>query len=105
MAGTCCRELACTGMTWQPQLDELRRRQQLAEQMGGPDKIGRQHDAGRLTVRERVAALVDEASFREIGALAGSAGYDSDGRLASFTATNIVTRTGTISAPKAAHAG
>src|SRR5258708_32703557 len=68
--------------------------------MGGPDKIGRQHDAGRLTVRERVAALVDEASFREIGALAGTAGYDSDGRLASFTAANFVTGTGRIGGRK-----
>ena len=50
-------------MTWQPELDELRRRQQLAEQMGGPEKIRRQHEAGRLTVRERLAALLDEGSF------------------------------------------
>ena len=87
-------------MTWQPELDELRRRQQLAEQMGGPDKVRRQHDAGRLTVRERVAALLDDASFREIGALAGTAGYDSDGRLASFTAANFVTGTGRIGGRK-----
>ena len=36
-------------MTWQPELDELRRREALAERMGGPEKIGRQRDAGRLT--------------------------------------------------------
>ncbi len=44
-------------MTWQPELDELRRRQELADRMGGPEKIARQHQAGRLTVRERLAAL------------------------------------------------
>ncbi len=87
-------------MTWQPELDELRRRQQLAEQMGGPDKVRRQHDAGRLTVRERVTALLDEATFREIGALAGTAAYDSDGRLARFTAANFVTGTGRIGGRK-----
>ena len=87
-------------MTWQPELDELRRRQQLAEQMGGPDKVRRQHDAGRLTVRERVTALLDEATFREIGALAGRAAYDSDGQLASFTAANFVTGTGRIGGRK-----
>src|SRR5260370_7965350 len=87
-------------MTWQPELDELRRRQHLAEQMGGPDKVRRQHDAGRLTVRERLTALLDEGSFREIGALAGTASYDSDGHLASFMAANFVTGTGRIAGRK-----
>jgi len=40
-------------MTWQPELDDVRRRRDLAERMGGPGKVGRQHEAGRLTVRER----------------------------------------------------
>lgn len=87
-------------MTWQPELDELHRRQKLAEQMGGPEKIKRQHDAGRLTVRERVAALLDDGSFREIGALAGAAAYDSDGTLKSFTAANFVTGTGRVDGRK-----
>ncbi len=51
LAGRQAGELACTGMTWQPELDELRRRQQLAGQLGGPDKVSRQHEAGRLTSR------------------------------------------------------
>src|ERR1700722_3861204 len=87
-------------MTWQPELDELRRRQELAGRMGGPDKIRRQHDAGRLTVRERIAALLDDGSFREIGALAGTAAYDDAGTLASFTAANFVTGTGRIGGRK-----
>jgi acetyl-CoA carboxylase carboxyltransferase component len=87
-------------MTWQPELDELRRRQQLAEQMGGPEKIRRQHEAGRLTVRERLAALLDEGSFHEIGALAGPATYTEDGELASFTAANFVTGTGRVAGRK-----
>ncbi|HTA04032.1 MAG TPA: carboxyl transferase domain-containing protein, partial [Streptosporangiaceae bacterium] len=87
-------------MTWQPELDELRRRQELAERMGGPDKIRRQHDAGRLTVRERIAVLLDEGSFREIGALAGTAAYDDAGILASFMAANFVTGTGRVAGRK-----
>jgi acetyl-CoA carboxylase carboxyltransferase component len=87
-------------MTWQPELDELRRRQELAERMGGPEKIRRQHDAGRLTVRERIAALLDEGSFREIGALAGSASYDEAGGLAGFTPANFVTGTGQLDGRK-----
>lgn len=35
----------------------------MAHQMGGADKVKRQHDAGRLTVRERIDKLVDGGSF------------------------------------------
>src|ERR1700749_3964946 len=87
-------------MTWQPELDELRRRQELAERMGGPEKIRRQRDAGRLTVRERIAALLDDGSFHEIGALAGTAGYDESGELASFVPANFVTGTGRVDGRK-----
>ena len=55
-------------MTWQPELDELRRREELARQMGGPERVARQHAAGKLTARERVALLVDPGSFEEIDA-------------------------------------
>jgi acetyl-CoA carboxylase carboxyltransferase component len=75
---------------WQPEIDELRRRESLAKQLGGADKIKRQHDGGRLTVRERIDALIDRDSFREIGSIAGSARYDKDGKLESFTPSNRV---------------
>src|ERR1044071_5654209 len=65
-------------MGWERDIEELRRREALARQMGGPDKVKRQHDAGRLTVRERIAALLDPDSFHEIGALAGRAQYAND---------------------------
>ncbi len=87
-------------MTWQPELDELRRREQLAGQMGGPEKIARQHDAGRMTIRERLAELLDEGSFDEVGALAGVAAYDGDGELVRFTPANFVTGTGRIDGRK-----
>ena len=87
-------------MTWQPELDEVRRRRELAERMGGPGKVGRQHEAGRLTVRERLAALLDDGSFDEIGTLAGTAVYDSEGELAEFTPANFVTGTGRIDGRK-----
>ncbi len=63
---------AYTGaMTWQPELDELERRRLLAEKLGGEDKIERQHKGGRLTVRERIDALLDPSTFEEVGGLAG----------------------------------
>ena len=60
-------------MSWQPEIDELRRRERLALAMGGPEKIQRQRDAGRLTVRERIDLLVDPGSFHETGAISGRA--------------------------------
>jgi acetyl-CoA carboxylase carboxyltransferase component len=56
---------------WQTLLDQLQQRTTLAESMGGADKIKKQHEKGRLTVRERIIGLCDTASFNEYGALAG----------------------------------
>ncbi|MCH8264222.1 MAG: methylmalonyl-CoA carboxyltransferase [Proteobacteria bacterium] len=83
-------------MSWQDEVDELRRREELAKQMGGAERIQRQHDNGRLTVRERIDALADENSFHEIGALAGKASYSEAGELESFTPSNFVLGTAKI---------
>jgi acetyl-CoA carboxylase carboxyltransferase component len=83
-------------MSWQPEIDELRRREKMARPMGGPDKIKRQHDGGKLTVRERIERLLDPGSFHEIGAIAGKAQYDAQGQLADFTASNFVMGRGRI---------
>jgi len=37
------------------------------EQGGGPEKIQKQHESGKLTARERIALLFDEGSFEESG--------------------------------------
>ena len=46
-------------MSWQPELDELRERERLARELGGADKIKRQHDAGKLTIREVADCLAE----------------------------------------------
>ena len=83
-------------MGWERDIEELRRREALARQMGGPDKVKRQHDAGRLTVRERIAALLDPDSFHEIGALAGRAQYGANDSIESFQPANFVFGRGRI---------
>ena len=60
-----------TAMSWDEEIEELRRREALALQMGGADKVARQHEFGKLTIRERIAAISDPGSFHEIGTLAG----------------------------------
>ena len=83
-------------MSWQDEIDELKHREELAQEMGGEERIQRQHDNGRLTVRERIEKLVDKDSFHEIGALAGKAEYDTEGNLQNFTPSNFVLGTADI---------
>ena len=77
-------------MSWEREVEELRQRETLAKAMGGPDKVKRQHDNGRLTVRERIERLLDAGSFHEIGAIAGLADYGEDGALQHFRPSNFL---------------
>ena len=63
-------------MVWQNEIDELNSRLEMAKGMGGAEGIKRQHDNGKLTVRERIDGLVDPGTFQELSALAGSSLYD-----------------------------
>ena len=45
------------------ELEQLNRR---AEAAGGPERLKRQHDAGKMTARERINFLLDEGSFEEL---------------------------------------
>jgi len=45
---------------------ELARRRAETELGGGSDRIAKQHEAGKLTARERIATLLDEGSFVEL---------------------------------------
>jgi acetyl-CoA carboxylase carboxyltransferase component len=71
-------------MTWEPELEEMKRREALALRMGGEERVADQHARGKLTIRERIDALVDEGSFHERGRLAGIGGYDEQGELVEF---------------------
>ena len=81
---------------WEPELDELTRRTALAQQMGGHEKVAKHHAQGKLTVRERIAALLDPDSFHEIGALTGRATYDEHGNIEQVTPANFVMGRGRI---------
>jgi acetyl-CoA carboxylase carboxyltransferase component len=58
--------------------------------MGGADKVERQHFFGKLTVRERIAAMADEGSFHEVGHISGLGEYGPDGELVEFTPGNFL---------------
>ena len=83
-------------MSWDPELDELRRREAMAAEMGGEESVARQRSRGKLTVRERIDLLLDEGSWRETGMLAGRGVYGDDGALTDFTPTNFVVGQGKV---------
>jgi len=69
---------------WGPEVEEIARRRKLSLQLGGKERVDRQHSMGRLTIRERIDGLVDPGSFFEFGQLAGGAEYE-HGQLKQFT--------------------
>lgn len=54
-----------------PLVEELAERRAAARLGGGEDKIARQHEAGKLTARERIDLLVEPGTFTELGLHAG----------------------------------
>lgn len=87
-------------MSWEEELRELARREELARRMGGEERVERQRASGRLTVRERIERLFDDGSFHETGALAGSGEYE-HGELSGFTPANMVIGQGRIDGRRA----
>ncbi|MGZ6926525.1 MAG: acyl-CoA carboxylase subunit beta [Acidimicrobiia bacterium] len=64
--------------------------------MGGTEKVDRHRGQGKLTVRERIDALLDAGTFHEVGALTGRATYDADGNLESVMPANFVMGRGRV---------
>src|SRR3954453_16442614 len=83
-------------MGWEPELEALPRRGALAGGMGGEESVARQRERGKLTVRERIALLLDEGSWRETGLLAGRGVYGDDGALIAFSPTTFVVGQGKV---------
>lgn len=83
-------------MTWESELDEIRRRRERAREMGGADRVARHISEGRTPVRERIDRLLDAGSFREVGSLTSRVEYDDQGRIKSYTPSNFITGHGTI---------
>jgi len=48
---------------FEKELEEPNRRTEKALEMGGPEKVKRQHDQGKLTARERIAGLLYPQTF------------------------------------------
>ena len=84
-----------TDHDWSAEVEELRYRKSLTAKMGDPERVERQHEAGRLTVRERIGGLLDPGSFHETGATVGAPTYQDD-HLVALRASNFIMGTGRI---------
>ena len=92
--------------TWEAEIEELNRRRELAQKMGGPKGIEKQHARGRLTIRERIAVLADPGTFREFSPIAGHGVYDPKTQeLVDFTPKNFVDGTCLVDGRKVVVAG
>jgi acetyl-CoA carboxylase carboxyltransferase component len=85
-------------MSWESKIEEMADRQARAAELGGPERVERQRRAGKLTVRERIDAILDGGSFQEIGALTGKVTYDDRGNMVEYQPTNFVAGRGRIDA-------
>ena len=83
-------------MSWEKEVRELERRRALAKRQGGEQGIAKQHAKGRLTVRERIDALLDADSFCEHGRATAVPDYDDDGELLDYVPANYVVGFGEI---------
>ncbi|MBZ0324854.1 MAG: methylmalonyl-CoA carboxyltransferase, partial [Alphaproteobacteria bacterium] len=63
-------------MSRESRLEELEKRRRWAEELGGAERVEREHALGRLTIRERIERVVDPGTFQEVGKLTGRGDYD-----------------------------
>lgn len=54
-------------MNMEDLVKDLEARRERIRQMGGPDKVKKQHDRGKLSARERLAAFFDDGVYFELG--------------------------------------
>lgn len=83
-------------MSIDKKLEELRRREKLAELGGGKQRIERQHQAGKLTARERINLLLDDGSFQETDKLVVHHCHDFGMEKKRIYGDGVVTGYGTI---------
>ncbi|PUE07972.1 acyl-CoA carboxylase subunit beta [Limnohabitans sp. T6-20] len=87
---------------WAAELSELQTRRAHARAMGGGEALARFKASGRMNARERIDAIFDDGTFRELGALAGKGRYSADGAFERLEPTNAIVGTGRIDGRKVA---
>jgi acetyl-CoA carboxylase carboxyltransferase component len=83
-------------MTLNPNIQKLREMRERARQGGGQDRIDKQHQAGKLTARERIDLLLDTGSFREMDMFVTHRAADFGMADKKYLGDSVVTGWGTI---------
>ncbi|UCC40174.1 MAG: methylmalonyl-CoA carboxyltransferase [Candidatus Aminicenantes bacterium] len=83
-------------MTVEKKLEDLKGKKEQAELGGGKPRIERQHQAGKLTARERINLLLDEGSFQETDKLVVHQSHDFGMEKKRIYGDGVVTGYGTI---------
>ena len=79
------REMWKPGEPWEQAIDDMKYVRGLAAELGGAERVKRQHSGGRYTVRERIEKMLDPGSFLEAGPMVGAAEFDDEGNMVEFT--------------------
>jgi len=83
-------------MSHQDRIEQLRGLREQAKMGGGQKRIESQHAKGKMTARERVEALLDRGSFREIDMFVTHRTHDFDMDETTILSDSVVTGSGTI---------
>ena len=77
-------------------INELHEKKEKIQLGGGPDKITKQHESGKMTARERINALFDENSFIEVDAFVETRSIEFDMQKKKVPGDGVVTGYGTV---------
>ncbi|MEK6580707.1 MAG: acyl-CoA carboxylase subunit beta [Bdellovibrionota bacterium] len=77
-------------------LREMAERERRAEAGGGPERVSKQHAAGKLTARERIELLLDPGSFNELDKFVVHRCTDFEMQDQKFLGDGVVTGYGTM---------
>ena len=77
-------------------INELKEKREKISQGGGPKRIEKQHNKGKLTARERIDKLFDDGSFQEIGMFVEHHSQDLGMDEKEIPADGVITGQGTI---------
>ncbi|MEW5848548.1 MAG: acyl-CoA carboxylase subunit beta [Myxococcota bacterium] len=83
-------------MKMNERIEQLMQRREQYRQMGGPERVERQHKRGKLDVRARIDKLFDKGTFQEHGLLAGDRGLLASEMKTLAPADGVVTGIGMV---------
>ena len=86
---------------WKKEVEEILKRKKIAHALGGENGVAKQHELGKMTVRERIDYLLDQGSFKETGMMTGVATYVNNNQdLETLTPCPVVIGQGKINGQK-----